>query len=195
MLDCIKTGALIRRLRIEAGMTQLQLAERLGVTDKAVSKWERGLGCPDISLLAELALSLNSKVDALLDGEPETGCLKGGAMKRLQFYLCPQCGNLITSTGEAEVSCCGKSLRPQHPRKAEEEEKLRVELIENEYFISSDHEMTKEHWISFVALLTGDTLILRKQYPEWDLQVRIPRIGRGMLVWNCTRHGLLYQLL
>ena len=51
------------------------------------------------------------------------------------------------------------------------------------------------HYITFVALLTGDSLMLRKLYPEWNLQTRIPRFGHGMLVWNCSRHGLFWQAL
>lgn len=116
-------------------------------------------------------------------------------MKQLKFYICPQCGNLITATAEAAVSCCGKKLSAIQPKKAEDNEKLSVELIENEYFISSGHEMTREHHISFVALLTGDSLILRKQYPEWDLQTRIPRLAHGIFMWHCTKHGLFYQLI
>ena len=116
-------------------------------------------------------------------------------MKKTKFYICPDCGNLLTSLTEASVSCCGKKLEGQSPKKAEPEEKLNVELIENDYFVTSDHPMTKEHYITFAALLTGDSLILRKQYPEWDLQARIPRIGRGMLVWACNQHGLFYQLV
>ena len=194
-MDCSKIGQLIRRLRTEQHMTQLQLAARLHVSDKAVSKWERGAGCPDVSLLPLLSDSLGVPLDDLLSGEVDANDATGGNMKKLKFYLCPQCGNLITSTADAAVSCCGKKLQPTAPRKAEPSERLTVEQVENDYFISSDHEMSKEHYISFVALLTGDTLVLKKQYPEWDLQVRIPRIGHGMLVWHCVRHGLMYQLV
>ena len=72
-------------------------------------------------------------------------------------------------------------------------EKLNVEIIENDYFISSSHEMTRKHYITFVALVTSDTVFLKKQYPEWDLQIRIPRFARGRLLWHCSEHGLFYQ--
>ena len=49
--------------------------------------------------------------------------------------------------------------------------------------------------IAFAALLTGDTLILKRTYPEWDFQVRIPRIGHGRLVWYSEKDGLRYQLI
>lgn len=114
-------------------------------------------------------------------------------MKKLKFYICPQCGNLLTATEEAAISCCGKKLHALQPQKAEE--KLTVEKIDGEYFITSAHEMTKTHYITFVALLTGDSFIMRRQYPEWDLQARIPQLGHGMLLWYCNQHGLFYQLL
>jgi len=194
-MDCGKPGQLIRRLRTERHMTQLQLAQQLHVSDKAVSKWERGVGCPDVSLLPLLSELLGVPLEVLLSGELDANDATGGNMKKLKFYYCPQCGNLITAAADTALSCCGKKLQPLIPQKAEPSQQLTVEEVETDYFISSDHEMTKEHYISFVALLTGDTLILKKQYPEWDLQVRIPRIGHGMLLWHCVRHGLMYQLV
>ena len=194
-MDYDKIGQLIRRLRTERHMTQLQLAGKLNVSDKAVSKWERGLGCPDISLLPLLSGCLGVPLDELLAGELDINDATGGNMKKLKFYYCPHCGNFITATGNAAIACCGRRLQPMQAQKAEDGERLTVEQVENDYFISSNHEMTKEHYISLVALLTGDTLILKKQYPEWDLQLRIPRVGHGMLMWHCVRHGLMYQLI
>ena len=192
-MDAIKTGALIRTLRREKGMTQKQLAGLLHVSDKAVSKWERGCGCPDVSLLAALADVLAVGLEGLLAGDLAENDGNGDNMKHLKFYVCPQCGNVITAAADAGVTCCGKKLAARTPQKAEE--KLNVELIENDYFISTGHPMEKGHYISFVALLTGDALVLRRQYPEWDLQTRLPRLGHGKLVWYCTEHGLFYQLV
>lgn len=194
-MDCEKTGALIRRLRKEKGLTQCQLATQIQVSDKAVSKWERGQGCPDVSLLPALAQVLCVHLDALMRGDIIPNAPDGGNMKKTQFYVCPVCGNVLTSTGAAQVSCCSKPLDALPMVKASETEKLSVEVIEDEYFVSSDHEMTKEHHISFVALLKGDTLLLRKMYPEWNLETRLPAWRYGTLIWYCTRHGLRYQLL
>ncbi len=174
-------------------MTQLALADKLHVSDKAVSKWERGLGCPDISLLTALSETLGINLPELLSGTLESNDPVGGNMKKLRFYVCPQCGNLITAAAEAVVSCCGKTLQPLEMRKAEPEERLTVEIIENEYFVTTEHEMTKEHALTFVALLTGDSLVLRKLYPEWNVQARLPQLAHGLLVWHCNRHGLMYQ--
>lgn len=194
-MDQAKTGILICERRKALGLTQKQLADKLNVSDKAVSKWERGLGCPDVSLLTRLCNILGVDAESLLSGELNTNESTGGNMKKLKFYICPTCGNLITSTSDAAVSCCGQKLSPLTPIKVSEEEKLSVEIIENDYFISSSHEMSREHYISFVALLTGDSIILRKRYPEWNLDMRIPRIGHGTLIWYCTVHGLQYQLI
>ena len=125
----------------------------------------------------------------------DTNDLVGGNMKKLKFYVCPSCGNLLTGTSEASISCCGKKLQVLTPIKATESEKLIVKKVENEYFISTNHEMTKDHYITFVALLTGDSIILKKQYPEWNIQAHIPCLSHGMLIWHCNNHGLFYQLI
>lgn len=194
-MDNVKIGNLINKLRKEKGMTQLQLAERLHISDKTVSKWERGQGCPDVSLLTDLSRVFGVDLEKLLSGQLDANEERGGNMKKLNFYVCPECGNVITAMTDAGISCCGKKLQPLEAVKAQEGEKLSVENIENDYYISSDHPMLKEHYISFVALLTGDTLTLKKQYPEWDLQVRIPGRAHGKLLWYCTEHGLFYQLV
>ena len=194
-MDNGKIGELIHRLRRERGLTQLQLAEKLHISDKTVSKWERGLGCPDVSLLTDLSGVFGVDLEKLLSGQLDANEERGGNMKKLNFYVCPECGNVITAMTDAGISCCGKKLKALEPVKASEEEKLSVEVIENDYYISSNHPMVKEHYISFVALLTGDSLTLKKQYPEWDLQVRIPGRTHGKLIWYCTDHGLFYQLV
>jgi DNA-binding XRE family transcriptional regulator len=192
-MDQIKTGTLIRTLRTQKGLTQKALAEAVGVGDKAVSKWERGLGCPDVSLLPQLSRVLGIGLEALLSGALDANDQERGNMKKMKFYVCPGCGNLITAATEASVSCCGRTLLPLEPQKPEEP--LSVEKIDDSWFISSPHPMTKEHYVSFAALLTGDTLFLRRLYPEWDLQTRIPAFGHGILLWYCTQHGLFRQLI
>ncbi len=192
-MDASKIGNLIYELRTARNMTQKQLAERLFISDKTVSKWERGGGFPDLALLPDIAQVLDVRLEDLLRGEIDTNDRTGGNMKNLKFYVCPQCGNLVTAAEDAQIFCCGKLLEALEPVKAEADEKLKVELIENEYFVSSEHEMTKEHHIMFVALLTGDSMVLRRQYPEWDLQTRLPRMAHGKLLWYCNNHGLFYQ--
>ena len=192
-MDNVKIGELIRRLRKERNMTQLQLAGKLCVSDKAVSKWERGMGAPEVSLVAELSKIFEVDMENLFAGELNKNKVSNGNMRRMKFYVCPYCGNIITAMTETSATCCGRKLKALVPVKAEE--KLNVEIIDNEYFVSAKHEMTREHYIAFVAVVTADTVLMKKQYPEWDLQVRLPYFARGRLMWYCTEHGLFYQEL
>lgn len=193
-MNCADVGRLIKRLRTDMNMTQKQLADRLGVSDKAVSKWERGLGCPDITLVTELSEILSVSIEALLSGSTETGILREVNMKKNKYYICPQCGNISVCTGEAEVSCCGRRLTALTPVKADESQKLSAEQTEDEWFISGSCPMTKDDFISFAVFVTGDRMEFIKLYPEWDLHFRILR-RHGTLMWYGDKCGLLYQLL
>jgi len=192
-MDQIKTGKLIRSLRQRQHLTQLQLAEKLGVSDKAVSKWERGCGAPDLSLLPALADALQADMKALLTGTLGENDAGNGDMEKMRFHVCPNCGNLIFASDDACVSCCGKTVPALQPKKADAEERLTAELSDDEWFVTSGHEMRRGHYISFVAFLNGDTLFVKKLYPEWGLEARLPFRSHGKLVWYCTRHGLFFQ--
>lgn len=194
-MDCSKVGNLILSLRKEKGLTQKALADSLMISHKTVSKWERGQGCPDVSLLPELAQALGVEIEKILIGELGQMDPVGGNMKKIKFYVCPACGNLLTSTGEATLSCCGRRLEPLTASKADDGHQLVIETCEDELYISSAHEMTKEHSISFAAYVTGDKLFMVKQYPEWGMQFRFRKYGRGLLYFHCTRHGLFYQMI
>ena len=187
------TGAIIKQLRLEAGLTQKQLADRICVSDKAVSKWECGSGCPDISLLTELADILGTDIHTLLSGRINKNESEKGNMKKIRFYVCKDCGNIITSTSEAAVTCCGSRLVPLEAERASETDRLKIEDIGGELFITSAHEMKKEHYISFVAYVSDSSAMIFKQYPEWELQVRLPLFRSGKLLWFCTQHGLFWQ--
>ena len=111
-MDNYVTGAVIRRLRERRKMTQEELAERIHVSGKAVSKWETGQGFPDISLLEPLSAALDISVIELLSGEDVRNSNRSSDMRRGRFYVCPVCGNVIRTVGEALVSCCGITLPP-----------------------------------------------------------------------------------
>ena len=194
-MDQTKIGSLIRTLRTEQGMTQLQLAQALGVTDRAVSKWERGLGCPEVSLLPGLERLLGVPLERLLAGELDEREANGGNMRSLKFYVCPQCGNLLTASGEASLACCGRHLDALVPQAPDAGHRLQAEQVEDEWFFTSPHPMEKGLPLSFAALVTADQLTLVRRWPEWDFQVRLPRRGHGMLYWYCTQHGLFRQIL
>ena len=194
-MDCGKNGTLIRRLRLARGLTQASLAQAIGVSPKAVSKWETGGGSPDLSLLPLLAQTLGVEVGCLLAGEVPDNAPVPGNMKHIRFFVCPDCGSITTSTGNAQVSCCGRPLAPLTAQKADEAHKLRVEEVEDEWYLTTDHPMTKDCYLSFTAFALGDSVHIVKHYPEWDFQLRLPRRRHGTLYWYSTQEGLFYQYL
>ena len=192
-MDNRKIGDLIRTLRTAQKQTQLQLAQQLHVSDRTVSKWERGLGCPELTLLPDLSRILGVDMESLLSGELNKNPSSGGNVRKMRFYVCPECGNVITSMETSVVICCGRKMEALTPVKASEDQKLNIETVEHDFYITTSHEMNKQHYITFVAMLTSDSMILKKLYPEWDLQVRFPAYFRGRLIWYCSQHGLFYQ--
>ncbi len=194
-MDCAKVGNLIYKLRKEKNLTQKQLADAMNISDRTISKWERGIGIPDVSLLSELSSILHVNIREILSGDLMANERIGGNMKKLMYYVCPFCGNMMVGTGNISVSCCGRNLEACIPQKASEEQKLSVEIVEDEFYITSDHPMTKDHYISFVAFATGERVQIVKHDAEWNLQTRMPKRGGGTLIWHCTKDGLFYQLL
>ena len=184
------TGPAIREFREKQNLTQAELAEKIGVSSKTISKWETSKGLPDISLLQPLAQALGISVIELMNGERITNQNVSGNMLRCKFYVCPICGNIIHSTGSTVVSCCGITLPPLEAEEADEDHPLTIEKVEDEQFITVDHPMTKEHYISFLASVTSDRLQMVKLYPEGNAETRLQLRGRGYLYYYCNRHGL-----
>ena len=189
------TGATVKALRESRNMTQAELAERIGVSSKTVSKWETAKGLPDISLLQPLAEALGISVIELMNGQPIINKNTSANMLRSKFYVCPICGNAIHSLGSAVVSCCGITLPPLEAEETDEPHGIQVENVEDEHFITLDHPMTKEHFISFLAYVTTDRLQMVKLYPEGNAETRMQLRGRGVLYCCCNRHGLFKRKL
>lgn len=189
------TGAMIRRLREEKRLTQAELAECLNVSDKAVSKWETGKGYPDITLVEPIAAALGVSVPELLSGENVTNRNRSANLLRGKWYVCPVCGNILHAAGEAVISCCGVTLPPLEPEAPDEAHAIRVEPVEDEIYVSLDHEMTREHYISFVAAVMDDRVQLIKLYPEGSCEARFPRGRIRYLYAYCNRHGLFRVLV
>ena len=189
-MNTYATGTTIRRLREDRRMTQAELAETLGVSSKPVSKWETAKRLPDITLLKPLAQALGISVIELMNGEHITNRNVSGNLRRCKFYVCPICGNIIHSTGNAVVSCCGVTLPPLEAEDADDDHAVTVEQVEDEQFVTVRHPMTKEHFISFVAYITCDRVQLVKFYPEGEAQTRLQMRGLGTLYYYCNRHGL-----
>ena len=189
-MDQYVTGEAIRTLREKAGYTQAQLAQKICVSDKTVSKWETGKGYPDISLLEPLAEALKVSVTELLSGNLITNNNVSANMLRSNFYVCPVCGNIIHSVGESLVQCNGVTLVPEEPAKPDETHNIKVERIEDEYFVSVEHEMTKNHYISFIAAVSDDGIQLKKIYPESAAEARFRINGVRKFYCYCNRDGL-----
>ncbi|MDO4493175.1 MAG: helix-turn-helix domain-containing protein [Clostridia bacterium] len=189
-MDRYVTGAMIKKLREERKMTQPELAAKLFVSEKTVSKWETGRGYPDIRTLEPLAAALGVSLVELMSGEDITNKNKHFNMLRTAVYICPVCGNILFGTGEAVICCCGVNLIPETPEQPDEAHALNVEYCDGEYYVTVDHEMTKEHSVSFIAALTDTGWMLVKQYPEGNAEAHFPLSGTRKFLWACNRHGM-----
>lgn len=192
-MDCKRSGGLIRRLRTEKGMTQSELADSIGVSVQAVSKWKRGLGYPDVSLINELNCALGVNAEVLLHGEIKDNCADTGNMKKIKFFVCPECGAVLTGTGDAEVSCCGRKLEALQAKKACGEHDISIERTDGGIYLTFEHEMKKEHHIAFAAYTACDRVMLIRLYPEQGSEALLPALYGGKYYFYCTRHGLFVK--
>ena len=184
------TGTVIKNLREKNHMTQVELAEQLSVSDKTISKWETAKGYPDISLLEPLAKAFGVSITELISGNAVENVNVSANMLRSQFYICPVCGNIIHSMGEAVIHCHGVQLTPAQPEETDANHKIFIEKVEDDYFIRIEHEMTKVHYISFVAAMSSDKIQMIKLYPEGNAEVRFPIRGVRKIYFYCNRDGL-----
>ena len=189
-MDNYVTGAVIKRLRENKKMTQEELAQKIFVTSKAVSKWETGKGFPDVGLLESLGKALGVSVIELLSGKDITNLNKACNMSKGKFYVCPVCGNVIQTTGEAVISCCGITLPPLEAESPDQDHEFKIETVEDEYFVTLNHQMTKEHYISFIAAISDNGVQLVKLYPESNAEARFKISRVRKLYAYCNRHGL-----
>lgn len=192
-MDTYVTGATIRQLRERKGMTQAALADIIDVSPKTISKWETAKGLPDISLLDAIASALDVSLMELMSGNTVINRNVSGNMLRSKFYCCPICGNILYTLGEAVVSCCGVALPPLEADEVDRAHEITVEQVEDEQFVVVRHEMTKTHYISFLAFVTSDRLQLVKLYPEGNAECRFQFRGKGYLYLYCNHHGLMRQ--
>ena len=189
-MDCEKIGALIYNLRLEKGLTQKQLADLMHISDKTVSKWERGMGCPDVSLLSELSNIFGVDTERILSGSLDSNEIDGGNIKKTKFYVCPNCANTTIMTGEADLSCCGRKLTALTAKLAQPPHHINVEEIEDDYYITFSHTMTKNHYLTFIAYVSYDRFLYVKLYPEQSSEVRFPKMQGGRFYFHCNQHGL-----
>ena len=194
-MDNYITGATIKRLREEKGLTQDELAQKIFVSNKTISKWENGHGLPDISLMEPLAKALDISVIELFSGNEVRNQNRAFNMKKVLFYTCPVCGNVIQATGQAVISCCGITLPPLEVEDDCDNEvsaahKIKLEKVEDEYYVSINHSMTKEHYISFIAAVGDNNVQLVKLYPEGTAEARFKLARVKFVLAYCNHHGL-----
>lgn len=186
------TGAVIKELRERGKMTQQRLAEILAVSDKTISKWETGKGYPDVTLLEPIANAFKVSVPELITGNPIQNTNLSANMMRSKFYVCPICGNVIHGMGESVIHCHGIQLLPCEAEPADDHHKMIVERVEDEYFVRVEHDMTKTHYVSFIAALSSDRCQMVKLYPEGNAQARFQISGVRGFYFYCNRDGLFY---
>ena len=125
----------------------------------------------------------------LLSGECFTNANRSGNLLRSKFYVCPICGNVIWAAGEGAYSCCGVSLPPLEAEEPDDAHEIHAERVENEWYVTVDHPMTKSHYISFLAFVTDDRVQIVRLYPEQSAEARFFVRGQGRLYASCNRHG------
>ena len=184
------TGAVIKELREKRNMTQAEFAKRLSVSDKTVSKWETAKGYPDISLLEPIASVLGVSVTELISGNTVSNANVSANMLRSLIYVCPVCGNILHSMGESVIQCHGILLTPYKAEETDENHMIFIERVEDEYYVRIEHDMTKQHYITFVAALSADKLQMIKLYPEGNAEARFKINGVRKILFYCNRDGL-----
>lgn len=189
------TGNIIKKYREEARLTQTELAQVLGVSDKAVSKWETGRSYPDITLIEPLAKALGLSAIELLSGESVTNRNRSYKMTKTCFYVCPICGNVIMAAGEAVVSCCGIVLPVLEAETIDEESpyQMIITRVEDEYYVTIDHPMKKENFISFMAGVSSNRVEIVKLYPEGNAEARFKTRLTKDIYFFCNKHGLFVK--
>lgn len=194
-MNQLLTGAIIKKLRVNKKITQKELADRLYLSDKTISKWETGKGFPDISLLEPLASELGISVIELIGGETIINKNKSFNMTKIKFYVCPVCGNIICTTGDTLVSCCGISLTNLEIESDDNKHEIKIEKIEDEYYVKVSHEMSKQHYISFIAAVKDNGYELTKLYPEGEAEARFKIQRTQYLYYYCNHHGLFRKIV
>ncbi len=190
-MDTYITGATIKCLREKKGITQAQLADVLGISSKAVSKWETAKGLPDITLIEPLAKALSVSIMELISGDTVINKNISSNILRSKFYVCPICNNIMSAVGDAVISCHGITLPPLEAEEIDENHQITIEKVEDEHFVTVNHDMTKEHFISFIVYLTSDRVQFVKFYPEGNAETRLNFRGSGYLYIYCNKHGLM----
>lgn len=94
-------------------------------------------------------------------------------MKNLKLYCCDKCGEMVATYGEAAISCCGEVLQPLKPIMALPEETPKISVMDGDYVLEYQHNMTKDDYIAAVAAELYDRVELIRLFPEQEATVRL----------------------
>ena len=153
----------------------------------AISRFPLPLNPPKPDEVRELIKNGKTK------GQASAGRNRSANMLKSRFYACPSCGNVLFARGDAVISCCGIQLPPLEAEEADGKHGLGVRRSEDEIYVSSDHCMSKEHYLPFIAYMTPDRCEIKALYPEGNAEARFFYRGKGWLYCCCSRHGLFRQ--
>lgn len=193
-MNAEKTGKIIYEARTKKGMTQKELAEAISVTDKAVCKWEKGHGCPDITLLSQLSKVLEIDIQSILRGEIEKNITMAGNLKRFKFYRCSTCGNFIFSAKEIETSCCGNKLKCLELKETDDPKyQPIISEFDGRYLVSFNHPMTKDEYIANFVTLQYDKVSVTNLFAEQEAVITLPQIG-GLKMFVITNKSELFAV-
>ena len=145
--------------------------------------------------MEDLARALGVSLTELMTGDLQTNENRSANLRRMGFYVCPVCGNVITAVGKGSFSCCGIPLPVQEAQPEDNAHTITVEPVEDEICVTIAHPMTKSHYISFIAWVSNDRAELVKLYPEQDITVRFKKRGHGTVYAYCNRDGLFGRRL
>lgn len=143
-------------------------------------------------ILKSMKLSEKSYVNLDLSGDVLTmrASQDSASLSGVKFFVCPVCGNVLYGTGDVQLNCHGHNLEPLEPQAAEGRFEYSVETIEDEYFVSIEHEMTKQNYISFMAAVSADRIQLVKLFPEGPAEARFKKSMVRYIYFYTSKDGL-----
>ena len=147
----------------------------------------------DLVNLEPLGKALRVSVPELLCGQTIVNRNRSANMLKSRFYVCPVCGNVLFARGDAMISCCGIQLPALEEEEPDEAHRMEIQRPEDELYVFSDHRMSKDHYLSFIAYMTPDRCEIKTLYPEGNAEARFFFRGAGRLYCYCNQHGLFMQ--
>ena len=143
-------------------------------------------------MLEPIAETFSISVAELISGNTVYNSNVSANVLKSRFYICPICGNVIHSMGEAVIYCHGVLMTTAEPEETNENHRILIERTEDEYYVRINHTMTKNHYISFIAAQSSDRIQMVKLYPEGNAETRFKISGVKRILFYCNRDGLFH---